>query len=405
MRASDLPTNPVYSYPYTSTALTEMVQSAEKQLQEAKTALWKAKNILTELRGDEIWVPGGAVESDDDFDLFYPKKSKLGTEITPRHKSKHHTTTNMEIQQSMVAEEQSSTKADMVQDSEVSQNDVNGQQALDVEMADAPTNGDPSEAPNEDVTKNSAVKEATEPAEVKATETSDESQQVTNAGDPDAHNATASDHINGVQPTEESSKDDDPEILEKTLSKDNDTVTGDSIAPDGSQVDSNPDEATPPPPRRMTTRAQAQAASNSLDTSNSSSRTRSQSPATSTFSSNYVDPLYLLPASAMPDRDFGLPAGEADEVRRLLMSYIQKQEEVVRSYEKIFEGLSRADRCRKLIFEWCKADGHTGEMSDGEDWYDKEYWGLEEDLRKGADDEEEVEAAVPGDNRKRRGRK
>jgi hypothetical protein len=28
-------------------------------------------------------------------------------------------------------------------------------------------------------------------------------------------------------------------------------------------------------------------------------------------------------------------------------------------------------------------------MSDGEDWYDKEEWGLDEDLKKGQDEEEE----------------
>jgi hypothetical protein len=29
-------------------------------------------------------------------------------------------------------------------------------------------------------------------------------------------------------------------------------------------------------------------------------------------------------------------------------------------------------------------------MSDGEDWYDKEEWGLEEDLKKGQDEDEET---------------
>jgi len=107
----------------------------------------------------------------------------------------------------------------------------------------------------------------------------------------------------------------------------------------------------------------------------------------------------------MPDRDFGLPPSEADETRRLLVTYIQKQEEVVRGHQKIFEGLSRANRHRKMVLEWCKADGHTGEMSDGEDWYDKEHWGLNEDLRKGVHDEDEVETAVTGEKGKRRTRK
>ncbi|KKZ65736.1 hypothetical protein EMCG_08440, partial [[Emmonsia] crescens] len=48
--------------------------------------------------------------------------------------------------------------------------------------------------------------------------------------------------------------------------------------------------------------------------------------------------------------------------------------------------------CRKkdMVWEWCKAEGHVGELSDGEDWYDREQWGLGEgeDLRKGADEDE-----------------
>ena len=46
---------------------------------------------------------------------------------------------------------------------------------------------------------------------------------------------------------------------------------------------------------------------------------------------------------------------------------------------------------RKEVMKWCKAEGHVGEMSDGEDWYDREEWGLEEDLRKGQAEEEDEE--------------
>lgn len=136
-------------------------------------------------------------------------------------------------------------------------------------------------------------------------------------------------------------------------------------------------------PRRMRTRAQAQAASEKT----TSSRTRSIS--SPSWIPPVIHPLFLMPESARPNRDFGLPPVEAEEIRRMVMLYVQKQEEVCRGAERLYIGLLRADRMRKTVFKWCKAEGHIGEMSDGEDWYDKEEWGLDEDLRKGHDDEED----------------
>lgn len=151
-----------------------------------------------------------------------------------------------------------------------------------------------------------------------------------------------------------------------------------------------------PGPHRMRTRAQAQAASEKT----ASSRTRSISPAA--WIPPVIHPIFLMPESARPDRDFGLPAGEAEEIRRMVMLYVQKQEEVCRGAERLYIGLLRADRLRKNVFKWCKAEGHVGEMSDGEDWYDKEEWGLEEDLRKGHDDEEDDAATQVKKTRGRR---
>lgn len=145
----------------------------------------------------------------------------------------------------------------------------------------------------------------------------------------------------------------------------------------------NGEDPSQPPPHRMTTRAQAQAASEK----STSSRTRSASIASSVPPS--IHPLFLIPQHAHPDRDFGLSPNEAEEMRRTVMLYVQKQEEICRGAEKLYYGLLKADRMRKTVFKWCKAEGHVGEMSDGEDWYDKEEWGLDEDLRKGHDEEEE----------------
>ena len=151
-----------------------------------------------------------------------------------------------------------------------------------------------------------------------------------------------------------------------------------------------------PAPHRMTTRAKAHAASSATPVS------RTRTPSTSSSTPPYIHPLFLLPPSAHPDRDLGLPAPEADDMRRVLMSYVQKQEEVCRGAEKLYEGLLRADRMRKTVMKWCKAEGHIGEASDGEDWYDREEWGLSEDLKKGGEEEED-EATVQ--SKRTRGRR
>lgn len=109
----------------------------------------------------------------------------------------------------------------------------------------------------------------------------------------------------------------------------------------------------------------------------------------------YIHPMFLAPRSARPDRDQSLPENEAEDVRRLVQLYVQKQEEVCRGTKRLYEGLLRADRYRKTVLRWAKAEAHCGpnrDMSDGEDWYDWEEWGLMEDLKKGADEEEEETA-------------
>ena len=74
-----------------------------------------------------------------------------------------------------------------------------------------------------------------------------------------------------------------------------------------------------------------------------------------------------------------------------MLVYVQNQDEIVRSLETLYSVLARADRMRKNIFRAAKAEGHVHDdgrgnmvtdMSDGEDWYDPEDWGLtKNDLR------------------------
>ncbi|EPE03892.1 rxt2-like protein [Ophiostoma piceae UAMH 11346] len=106
----------------------------------------------------------------------------------------------------------------------------------------------------------------------------------------------------------------------------------------------------------------------------------------------FIHPLYLAPRSAHPEPNLGLPEAEADDLRRMLQMWVQKQEEVARGTRKLHEGLLRAERMRKTVMRWAKAEAHSGpnrDLSDGEDYYDREEWGLDEDLKKGHDEEEE----------------
>jgi len=118
-----------------------------------------------------------------------------------------------------------------------------------------------------------------------------------------------------------------------------------------------------------------------------------------------IHPMFIAPRSARPDRDLSIPESEAEDMRRLLQLYVQKQEEVCRGVKRLYEGLLRADRMRKTVFQWSKHEAHVGpnrDMSDGEDWYDREEWGLEEDLKKGQDEEEDE---VPQTTKKTRTRR
>lgn len=161
-------------------------------------------------------------------------------------------------------------------------------------------------------------------------------------------------------------------------------------------------------------RAQSATAEDVSDTASQqthrmTTRTRARAHAASTPSppqspSSRVHPLFIHPTESLPDRDFGLPSQQAEDARMLLMAYIQKQEEVARITSDLYQGLLQADRMRQDVFKWSKAEAHVGEMSDGEDWYDNEEWGLDQDLAKGRDEEED-ETAVAGKKSTRQRRK
>jgi RXT2-like, N-terminal len=168
-----------------------------------------------------------------------------------------------------------------------------------------------------------------------------------------------------------------------------DLPPADEVASTGAE-----DDESQPQSHRMTTRAQANRSSHTPFGS------RSGSPSSSILP---IHPMFQFPASAISDENCGLPQHLADESRACLLQYVSKQEEVVRQCREMLENLKRAREMRNNVLRWCKAEGHVGEMSDGEDWYDKEEWGLEADLVKGKDEEDDDDRV--GKKTRGRGRK
>lgn len=167
-------------------------------------------------------------------------------------------------------------------------------------------------------------------------------------------------------------------------------TNGDQPHTDG--ADDASDTASQNTSHRMTTRARAHAAS-------------TPSPPPSPSSDIYeVHPLFVFPTGALPDRDMGLPSDEAEDTRLLLMAYVQKQEEVSRLATELYMGIMQGERMRQEVLKMAKAEAHLGEMSDGEDWYDREEWNLTEDLGKGKDEEDD-DAVVTGKKSTRQRRK
>lgn len=161
----------------------------------------------------------------------------------------------------------------------------------------------------------------------------------------------------------------------------------------------------------MTTRARARSPAEAVEDLGSPAPSDSMSvpPA--------VHPWFVAPQTSLMDRDLALPSPEAEEARKLLLLYVQKQEQIVRSLETLGFGLQKADRLRTSVFRACKAEGHVvsdgkggmvTEMSDGEDWFDLADWGINaRDLKDGTLEKgkDEVEDPFEEEGRKVRGRR
>jgi hypothetical protein len=401
------------SQPYLSTALPDMVKSTQDKLRQERANLWRAKHLNRQLIGDESWMPCGAVESPNDWDLFEPRKKPF--EETNGVKKRKREGTSSEGLESSRTE-----AADHVLGSgemkETTEKEVSEPSALltgrssaerDIKMPDAAHDMDSK-------TKNSNEKQNGAGAQSEETKGEPEDVQIDGVVDADPMPKT-----NGSHPPVSTDPDDaqhpedgDEEAMHTKEKADAETVDEKATGHSPKPV-SEPDDATPPLPTRRITRALA---ANNTSNPHSTNPTPPHSP-TPTLASSFtssllqIDPLFLLAPSVHPSNaasaSYGLPGEEAAETRKLLTTYIQKQEESVRGYEAVLAKLLKAQRLRDEVLEMCKTEGHVGEMSDGEDWIDYERWGLQPgELRKGRDEDEDAveENTIGGRKGKRRAR-
>ena len=348
-----------------------MVETTEAKLRQERVSLWRAKHLHRQLIGDESWMPCSAVETKDDWDLFEPrprpaeeqsKKRKRDADPTPKQNG---------------APDPAYTN-------------VNGAKA-DEATADVKDYS----ATNKDFPQ-PEVEHATHPDDIEM----EDAEPTTNGfqDNPAPHDElpqheTASDAGDITQPA----VDGEPPSTEPK---------------DPSSTTSSTKESPPLPPRRITRALAAE----TNPTSSAASLPTSPTPTISTTTSTFLDPdpIFLLPPSLHRTQPpLPLPIEEILETMKLLTMYIQKQEETIRSTEAVLMKLLTAKHMRDRVFEWCKAEGHVGEWSDGEDWIDAEHWGeKEEDLKKGKDEDEvggghehegEGGVGIQGGKKKKRG--
>ncbi|KAK2760921.1 hypothetical protein FQN54_002163 [Arachnomyces sp. PD_36] len=403
---SELATHPSMAHAYTSQALEKLVEAVKNKLHQERILLWRAKNLHSQFLGDSTWMPCGDVEAPDDHFIFEPRR--LANNYSQSNSSYHTGSAKNTANERMLTGDPSEKSYGE------SQNNVPPTE--DVEMTDAPAQDEATQEETQDDKPQEETK--TEDSLVAASNNPQKGHRSVSAPaeDLNANKLEASSRKHSVQSTsalgEQSSKPDGSiERIDRNKNNPQDP-NADEDKNDDEEEQQHSGNGSPAPPRRMTTRAQTQTNQPPNTTTNPSSRAPSPSytadDSTSTPSTSLYTPhpLFTLSSYSRPDRNFGLPASEADETRRLLWSYVQKQEETVRSFARLLDSLLKAHRMKQDVWEWCKAEGHVGEMSDGEDWYDKEKWGLGEgeELKKGIHEPDDDGPQEEGRGAAKRGR-
>lgn len=390
------------------------MQETCEMVQRERNSIRGAKQLLIQFRGDQIWIPCSALDSDVDDMIF--DTSKIYDEIVRSRPSLKAVRKKDNQNGKVDLASPDDTTLKITVGERPSSEGTKGEASAPV-LSQPPSVSEARKNPAETQETANGVEKATADTISGATARHDFEMQAdvnihTQDANHEADDVTASSQIaaiNGestpqsrdvaLQQTSSANADNDDQerAATKLNTDDHEGASGTSVAGDPVATSTELQDVTmleaeesqalidelQPIAHRMTTRAQAQAVSDN----NTSMPTRSPSVASSYVPP--IHPIFLIPHGACSDRDLGLPPDEAEATRRILMSYVQKQEEVCRGADKLYNGLLKAVRMKKDVFDSCKAEGHIGEMSDGEDWYDKEEWGLEEDLRKGHDEEED----------------
>lgn len=297
-------------------------------------SLWKVKHLLTRLCGDHTWVPCEMLEGPDDIALYSADVA-------------------LPLQDPVAV-------AGLLEG--VASETVNGEEGEESGAQDTSNNADA----------------------VQAVDDAD---------------ATMTTDVDGAQQNGQPHKEAEPKVKVEPEDAPDDKEGGGrengAVAPNGLSGDMEVDgeTATSQPDAAAAGKAMVVAEVAPSPPASASAATAQQPPPPP---APLIHPFFLAPAASRPDRDLWLPEVEAEEVRRLLQLYVQKQEEICRGARRLHLGLLRADRQRRTVLKWAKAEAHVGplrDLSDGEDWYDREEWGLDEDLKKGQDEEEEDQAA------------
>ncbi|KAK3634921.1 hypothetical protein LTR56_015048, partial [Elasticomyces elasticus] len=287
--ASQLAQHPGLRGAYLGTGLTAMAEEAAEMVRRERVSLWRGKRLLERFRGDGGFMGCGRFETGGDEDLLMPAGG-VGEEGSG-------------VQSGVEAE---SNGVGEVVEQQQNGDAMEGVEVVDhVESANAP--GDAVGPVQQDAA------DAGEPQ--RPTEAIPEHTHITNG---DTTNTTAPDEHDPPQ---------HPALTDLAQRDDASSNSG-----------TNPSAA---PSHRMTTRARAR----SPQLPNSPS----PSPSDST-SIPSIHPWFHFPTSNLPDRDLGLPAKEAEDTRRLLLLYVQKQENIVRQLSTLYEGLQRTDRLRRFVW-------------------------------------------------------
>lgn len=405
------------SIPYYSKHITELANNSRQVLQREEKSLWRAKAMMQKLLGDDTWLPVGLLETDYDreilrgpdptgatasastgsLDADNAEERGTGWEDQNMQENPQLVSVQQAVPQGQAqdGDVQMGNGADVPSATEESQQNAqsNGTHSNQKEDASFQTQGHGGSERGGQVTNGDILKEEDQSA---SAESSADKMQVDGAngvaGGATEPRSPRSDEENNSQYFARRIR----ERAARGRAQGNDT-NGD-IEEGATEARSDDDEESSSQhfARRIRERAARTRAQQAQANSHTPSPPGSQhTPSPESLEEPPIHPIYKFPVDNLVDRDMGLPAHEAEDTRTWLLMYIQKQEECVRQTRALYMGLMEADRKRKMVLKWAKAEGHVGEMSDGEDWVDKEEWGLTEDLVKGKEEEEE-EGVVQG---------